>query len=75
MHFYRGDLQSLDSNHGELFDVVFSRIVLQHLNDPLSGRETRMGVKLPSHFIADGIGAPDGTDVGDACCRWPRLLK
>jgi hypothetical protein len=26
-------------------------------------RETRMGLKLPGHFIEAGIGAPDGTDV------------
>lgn len=96
----------------ELFDFVFGRIVLHHLDDPISGlrnmyrfvkeggrivvqdytfrtidhhpsfgpadeclrvflavyekvgRETRMGVKLPSHFIEAGIGPPDGTDVG-----------
>jgi ubiquinone/menaquinone biosynthesis C-methylase UbiE len=110
--FIEGDLQSLEFANNELFDFVFARIVLQHLDDAILGlrnmyrrvkprgriviqdytfrtidhypsfgaadeclrmffavyekvgRETRMGVKLPSHFIEAGIGPPDGTDVG-----------
>jgi SAM-dependent methyltransferase len=110
--FIEGDLQTVEFAGRELFDFVFARIVLQHLDDPILGlrnmyrrvkpggrivvqdysfrsidhhpsfapsdeflrvffavyekvgRETRMGVKLPSHFVEAGIGPPDGTDVG-----------
>jgi len=110
--FIEGDLQRIEFAEGELFDFVFSRILLHHLNDPIlglrnmyrcvkpggrivvqdyvfttldtyppfpphdeflrvffavwktAGRETRMGVKLPSYFIEAGLGPPDETDVG-----------
>jgi ubiquinone/menaquinone biosynthesis C-methylase UbiE len=110
--FIENDLQSVEFQERESFDLVFSRILLHHLDDPIlglrnmyryvrpggrivvqdyvfttidghppfpprdeflrvffavwekAGRETRMGIKLPSYFIKAGIGPPDGTDVG-----------
>lgn len=36
-----------------VFNGVFNRI----------GRDTRIGAKMPTHFVDAGIGTPDGTDV------------
>ena len=109
--FVEGDVHNFDPRDHGPFDLVFTRLVLMHLDNPVgalqkmwdclkpggvlvvqdfyfealdshpdfapvqefkqvffgdlekAGRETRMGVKLPHHFMQAGIGIPDGTDV------------
>jgi ubiquinone/menaquinone biosynthesis C-methylase UbiE len=109
--FVEGTVDSLEQIDSHGFDIVFARLLLMHLDDPIlglrkmfhqvrpggrivvqdyyfaavdshpaiepldefkkvffgvyqkTGRETRMGVKLPGYFIDAEIGAPDGTDV------------
>jgi ubiquinone/menaquinone biosynthesis C-methylase UbiE len=109
--FIQGDLGILEQMGSDAFDLVFARLLLMHLDEPIlalrkmysrvkpggriviqdyyfpavdgypsvefldefkkvffgvynrTRRETRMGLKLPAHFIEAGIGAPDGTDV------------
>lgn len=108
--FIHGTVENLAGATGQQFDIVFARLLLIHLADPVaalkkmyaltkpggyliiqdydcqmlhhnhqhgqeefnkvffgvyetSGRDTRMGIRLPAHFIAAGIGHPDGTDV------------
>ena len=109
--FIEGDLRTLEQIGSDAFDLVFARLLLMHLDEPIlalrkmycrvkpgggiviqdyyfhsldgyhsvelldefknvffgvyhhTRRETRMGLKLPCHFIEAGIGAPDGTDV------------
>jgi ubiquinone/menaquinone biosynthesis C-methylase UbiE len=40
-----------------------------------TGREIRMGLKLPSYFIEAGIGVPDGTDVGGCLLPTPKSVS
>ncbi|MCT2587732.1 class I SAM-dependent methyltransferase [Actinophytocola gossypii] len=106
--FVEGDVHALDLGR---FDVVYVRLVLMHLPDPVAllrrlwelvapggvlvaqdydtagmasmprlpcwdefervmdgvyertGGDPRCGLRLPAHFVAAGVGAPDGTDV------------
>jgi len=105
------DLYTLEQTLHDVFDVVYARLLVQHLDDPLAGlkqmyrrvkpggqlviqdmylpaldsdsptilfremrsvvdgvwgkagKDARVGVNLPGHFIRAGIGVPDGTDV------------
>ncbi len=109
--FIEGNIEAIDEVAGQPFDLTFARIVLLHVQDPVSvlrkmysftkpggyiviqdydfrtmdvypkpesyaeyenvffevlhkaGRDTRIGHKLPAHFVDAGIGPPDGTDV------------
>jgi ubiquinone/menaquinone biosynthesis C-methylase UbiE len=105
------DLYTLEQTLHDVFDVVYARLLVQHLDDPLAGltqmyrrvkpggqlviqdmylpaidsdsptillremrsivdgvwgkagKDARVGVNLPGHFIRAGIGVPDGTDA------------
>lgn len=109
--FVAADVYQLDQKVHDLFDLVYARLVVQHLEDPLAGlkqiyarvkpgghlviqdmylkaidsdlpagvieelrtvidgvwakagKDPRVGVNMPGHFIRAGIGAPDGTEV------------
>jgi SAM-dependent methyltransferase len=108
--FVKGTVENLAGVGSQRFDVVYARLLLIHLSDPVSalkkmyaltrpggyiivqdydfgtlhlnrfsgsdelnkvlfetyeksGRDIHIGSRLPAHFMAAGIGCPDGTDV------------
>jgi ubiquinone/menaquinone biosynthesis C-methylase UbiE len=109
--FIQADAETTGEPPGGPFDLVYARLLLFHLSDPVAmlrkmyawtrpggvllvqdldfhpmdivprpatwaefenvmfgvfdraGRDTRIGLKLPLHFAAAGVGEPDGTDV------------
>ena len=109
--FVEADVEAAEELPGAPFDVVYARLLLSHLRDPVAmlrklagwtrpggvvvvqdfdvhtvgiwpelaswgeflrvitgtyertGRDLRLGFKLPLHFVAAGLGEPDGTDV------------
>jgi ubiquinone/menaquinone biosynthesis C-methylase UbiE len=109
--FIQADAEATGEPPGGPFDLVYARLLLFHLRDPVAmlrrmyawtrpggvllvqdwdcrtmdivpqpaawaefervvygvfgkaGRDPRIGVKLPLHFAAAGLGEPDGTDV------------
>jgi ubiquinone/menaquinone biosynthesis C-methylase UbiE len=109
--FVAADVETAETIPGQPFDLVYARLLLSHLRDPVAalrklggwvrpggvvvvqdfdahtvavwpeleswgefervisgtyqktGRDLRLGSKLPLHFAAAGLGEPDGTDV------------
>ncbi|HEX6674584.1 MAG TPA: class I SAM-dependent methyltransferase [Actinomycetes bacterium] len=109
--FVEADVETAETIPGQPFDLVYARLLLSHLRDPVAalrklggwvrpggivvvqdfdahtvavwpelaswgeferviagtyektGRDLRLGSKLPLHFAAAGLGEPDGTDV------------
>jgi ubiquinone/menaquinone biosynthesis C-methylase UbiE len=111
LSFVEADVEAAEELRGQPFDLVYARLLLSHLRDPVAmlrkltvwtrpggvlvvrdydvpvvdiwppletwgefrrviggvyektGRDLRFGRKLPLHFVAAGLGEPDGTDV------------
>ena len=115
--FIQADAETAEEPPGGPFDLVYTRLLLFHLHDPVAmlrkmyawtrpggvllvqdwdarpmdivprlatwpefervmygvfdraGRDARIGMKMPLHFAAAGLGEPDGTDVAGQL--WP----